>query len=113
MSWESICHIDDIANYTGVAAMIEGRQIAVFRLNDELYAIDNFDPIGKANVLSRGIVCSIKGEACVASPLYKQHFSLATGQCVEEDISVKCYAVRCTEDGSIEIDKSSLELQAA
>lgn len=112
MSWEPICHIDDIPDYAGVAAMVEDRQIAIFKVNGELYAIDNFDPIGKANVLSRGIICSIKGDICVASPLYKQHFSLATGQCIEDDLSVKCYAVRCS-DGRVELDKSSLELQAA
>lgn len=112
MSWETICHIDDIPNNAGVAAMVEGRQIAVFKVNDQLYAIDNYDPIGKANILSRGIVCSIKGDICVASPLYKQHFSLTTGQCVEEEISVKCYAIRGS-DGNVELDKSSLELQAA
>lgn len=43
------------------------------------------DPIGKAYVMSRGIVGDINGEMCVASPLYKQHFSLKSGQCLEDE----------------------------
>lgn len=112
MSWETVCQVTDIPDNSGVAAMVENRQIALFKVDGELYAIDNFDPIGKANVLARGIVGSIKGEVCVASPLYKQHFSLSTGNCIEQEASVKCYPVRCV-DGRVEIDKSSLALQAA
>lgn len=113
MSWEMICSYADIPDNAGAAALVEGHQVAIFKVKGELYAIDNFDPCGKANVLSRGIICSIKDELCVASPLYKQHFSLTTGSCMEdEDISVRCYPVRHV-DGKVELDKSSLELQAA
>jgi len=35
-------------------------------------------------VLSRGIVGDVKGERVVASPLYKQHYSLTTGRCLED-----------------------------
>lgn len=35
--------------------------------------------------MSRGIVGDINGEMCVASPLYKQHFSLKSGQCLEDE----------------------------
>src|SRR5258708_13508282 len=34
--------------------------------------------------MSRGIVGDIGGEVVVASPIYKQHFSLITGRCLEE-----------------------------
>lgn len=112
MSWETICQYDYIPDNTGLAALVDGHQVAIFKVRGKLYAIDNFDPVGKANVLSRGIICSLKRELCVASPLYKQHFSLVTGRCFEEDASVRCYAIRCN-DGIIEIDKSGLQLRAA
>ena len=61
----------------------------------QLHALANRDPIGKANVLSRGIVGDINGELVVASPLYKQHFSLATGTCLEDKrVQLKTYRVR-------------------
>jgi len=44
--------------------------------------------------ISRGIVGDLQEQLVVASPLYKQHFSLKDGTCLEEDISVPVYAVR-------------------
>ena len=83
--WIAVCKLNDIVPNTGVCALAGGRQIAVFRLDDDsVYAIDNHDPFSRANVLSRGIVGDLKGELVVASPVYKQHFSLATGQCLED-----------------------------
>ena len=59
------------------------------------FALNNYDPIGKANVLSRGIIGSLSGEPVVASPLYKEHYSLKTGQCLEdESVAVDVFAVR-------------------
>ncbi|MBC7185107.1 MAG: nitrite reductase (NAD(P)H) small subunit, partial [Marinobacter sp.] len=41
-----------------------------------------------------GITGDLKGEPVVASPLYKQHFSLRTGICLEEDsVRAKTYPV--------------------
>jgi len=54
-------------------------------------------PIGKANVLSRGMVGDINERLVVASPLYKQHFDLQTGECLENDEhSVPVYSVELT-----------------
>ena len=84
--WIPVCRLKDIVPNTGVCALVHGRQVAVFRLEDDrLFALAAFDPFSKANVLSRGIVGDLKGEIVVASPVYKQHFSLRSGQCLEED----------------------------
>jgi nitrite reductase (NADH) small subunit len=89
-----LCPLDAILPDTGVCALVNGRQIAIFRVNDRIYAIDNFDPFSKANVLSRGIVGDLKGELVVASPVYKQHFSLTTGRCAEDpDVRVAVHPV--------------------
>ena len=95
-----VCRLDDIVPYTGVCALVDGRQIAVFRLGDDtLYAIDNYDPFSRANVLSRGIVGDQKGEVVVASPIYKQHFSLTSGQCLEDPaVSISVFRVRLDGD---------------
>lgn len=95
--WQDVCTLDSILPNTGICALIGDQQIAIFRVGetDEVHAIDNFDPIGHANVLSRGIVGDIQGELVVASPLYKQHFSLRSGQCLEEkEVKVKTYTTR-------------------
>ncbi len=86
-SWTAICALDDIVPNTGVAALVNGVQVAVFRvagLTDEVLAIGNFDPNSGASVLSRGLVGSLGDRVVVASPIYKQHFDLHTGECLEE-----------------------------
>jgi nitrite reductase (NADH) small subunit len=99
-TWVAVCRLNDIVPNTGVCALVGGRQVAVFRLDDDrLYAIDNHDPFSHANVLSRGIVGDIKGEVVVASPVYKQHFSLASGQCLEDpQVRVPVFPARLDGD---------------
>ena len=104
MSWETICDISDIPQNSGVCALIGGKQIAIYKFNNALYALDNFDPFSNANVLSRGILGDIKGELCVASPVYKQHFSVNSGICLEdENVSVGVYEVRQSDEGKVEL----------
>lgn len=107
-SWITVCNDSDLIAGTGVCALIEGEQVAIFktRKDDQVYAISNYDPIGKANVLSRGLIGSIGDEIVVASPLYKQHFSLSSGSCLEDaEQSVKTYPIR--------IDAGKVQLQSA
>ena len=93
--WCRICALTDIVPDCGVAALLDGRQIAIFRVRDAVYVIGNHDPASGANVLARGIVGDLNGEPVVASPIYKQHFSLVSGRCLEEpELSVPAYLAR-------------------
>ena len=101
--WVEVCDKNALDSDTGVCALINSKQIAVFYVGklDEVFAIDNYDPIGKANVLSRGIIGTQGERICVASPLYKEHYDLRTGECLEkDDISVTAYAVKI-ENGKV------------
>lgn len=84
-TWITACHIDRLQPERGVAVLLPGgAQAALFRTFDgELYAVDNFDPFSEAAVISRGIVGDRGGEPTVASPVYKQVFSLRTGVCLD------------------------------
>ena len=85
-NWVAICRLNDIVPDTGVCALLGGRHVAVFRVGDaspKIFAIDNVDPNAGASVLSRGLVGSIGKRIVVASPIYKQHFDLASGECIE------------------------------
>lgn len=84
--WQPICQLDEIVPDTGVCALLKGRHVAVFRVGDsspKIFAIDNVDPNAGASVLSRGLVGSLGERIVVASPIYKQHFDLHTGECLE------------------------------
>ncbi len=84
--WVDVCHLDDITPNTGVGALIAGQSVALFRVGSEkrIYALSNKDPFSQANVMARGIIGDLQGERVIASPIYKQHFSLATGRCLED-----------------------------
>lgn len=95
--WDAVCTVDDLVPESGIAVWTEDGPVAVFYLPHRLpalFAISHHDPISGANVLARGITGDLKGELVVASPLYKQHFSLRTGRCLEdESVQVKRYPV--------------------
>jgi nitrite reductase (NADH) small subunit len=102
-TWLDICHIDTIVPNAGRCALVNGEQVALFRINttgnDEIYAVNNHDPFSKANVLARGITGTIADRLVVASPIYKQHFCLKTGECLEDEgITLKTYQVRVEND---------------
>lgn len=108
--WIDICALDDLPPDAGVAALLDlsersSRQIALFRIGegDEVHAVDNLDPCSGANVLGRGILCQIQGEPAVASPIYKQHFRLRDGRCVEDEgVIIAVFPAR-VRDGRVEV----------
>ncbi len=97
--WTPVCSLDDIVPNTGVCALVDGEQVAVFHVAGSapklVYAIGNYDPNADAAVLSRGLVGNLGERIVVASPIYKQHFDLATGECLEAPAnSVHAYATK-------------------
>ncbi len=98
--WQAVCTLEEICVDTGVCAWLEGRQIAVFRtVEGGLHALDNQDPASGSNVLARGIVGDLGGVPVVASPLYKHHYNLITGVCIEDAaLTVRVYPVRVLEN---------------
>ncbi|MGR6832129.1 nitrite reductase small subunit NirD [Aliivibrio wodanis] len=96
-NWITICKINELTPQLGACAKVEDNQVALFycKRSDRLYALSNYDPIGQANVISRGMMGSVEGEPYLSSPLYKHHFHLETGACIEQpDISLTTYPVR-------------------
>lgn len=107
--WTTVCPLELLQPERGVAAIVAGEPVAVFRTHpssssgDRLFALHNVDPFSGASVLSRGIVGDLGGTPVVASPLHKQHFALETGVAVEDPgVAVATYAVRVV-DGTVEV----------
>ena len=50
-NWVAVCRRQDIVPNTGVCALVGGRQVAVFRLDDDsVYALSNHDPFSRAKI---------------------------------------------------------------
>ena len=104
MTWTGVCDYDQLQPECGVAALLGGEQVALFRTFDgALYAIGNQDPFTGAFVLSRGIVGTRGGIPTVASPLHKQVFDLRPGACLDDGSRhVPVFPVR-RRDGRVEV----------
>lgn len=103
--WTPVCDFGSLVPDRGSAALIDGRQVALFRLSgsDEVFAVDHRDPFSGANVMARGLVGSRGDVPTVASPVYKQSFDLRTGMCLDDDSeSLGVWDVRIV-DGMVEV----------
>jgi len=56
-----VCALSDINLDTGVCALVDGKQVAIFRpaASGDLFVIDFYDPIGNAHVIRRGLVSGV------------------------------------------------------
>ena len=116
--WTPLCRLSDLTPERGVAALIQGHQVAVFRLHDgNVHAVDHRDPFSGANVIARGIVGTriVEGleTPTVASPLHKQVFDLTSGISFDDpERSLRVHPVRVV-DGVVEVRLDDVRLSRA
>jgi nitrite reductase (NADH) small subunit len=98
-TYTTVCRLDQIEVEGGVAALVGGVAVAIFRTHDgNVYAMSNYDPCSRASVLARGIVGTRGETPYVASPMHKQAFDLRTGQCLDDAaVRVPTYDVRVAD----------------
>lgn len=109
--WTHVGSRADLVPGAGIGARLGDRQVAIFcipELDQPLYAVDNYCPISGVHIIARGIVGDIESEPVVATPLYKKHFSLLDGRCVEapDGYRLNVYAVRLAGNG-IQVSQGS------
>lgn len=81
--WHRVCAVGDLEPAWGEAALIAGRQVAMFRtVSGEVYAVAHEDPATGAHVMARGIIGSRGARQTLASPLHKEVYDLVTGECL-------------------------------
>lgn len=96
-AWLRVCALTDLVPGSGVAAWVGGQQVALVRACDGLrvYALSNFDPFSRAFVMARGIVGDRAGVPKISSPIFKQSFSLESGECLDDPaVRLRVYPVR-------------------
>ena len=101
--WTTVCELDRVTAERGVAALVDGEQIAIFRIDvatgTELYAVGHIDPRTGAPTMARGLVGSVGDEPTVAAPLLKEKYSLRTGECLSNpEYSLPVFEVRLHND---------------
>ena len=75
--WHRVCAVEDLEPAWGEAALIAGRQVALFRtVSGEVYAVAQEDPATGAYVMARGITGSRGSRPTIASPLHKEVYDL-------------------------------------
>ncbi|MCR1160581.1 MULTISPECIES: nitrite reductase small subunit NirD [Micrococcaceae] len=104
-TWQRVCPVDELELAWGEAALIGGRQIALFRTAPtEVFAVAQQDPATLANVMARGIVGSKGSRPTIASPLHKEVYDLETGECfTNPDLRLDAFRTRLV-DGFIEVE---------
>ena len=66
--WQPVCALGDLEVERGVAALVHGQAVAMFRTSDdEVYVLGNHDPFAHASTIARGIVGVRPGVPFVAS----------------------------------------------
>lgn len=101
--WQAVCDRADLVPNSGVVAWVSNIQVALFYLpgevGEQLYAVQNHDPLAHANVIGRGIIGHLGGALVIASPLYKQHYRLEDGACLEyPEQRLRVWPVRLSGD---------------
>lgn len=101
--WHPVCTLEDLVAHSGVALLIHpagqaSQAVALFwrpGAEPELTALAHRDPVSGVEVLAHGLLCESQGVWSVASPLYKQHYRLSDGVCLEQpEIRVTTWPVK-------------------
>jgi nitrite reductase (NADH) small subunit len=104
VTWQRVCPVDELEVAWGEAALIAGRQVALFRTAPtEVFAVAQQDPATLANVMARGIIGSRGSRPTIASPLHKEVYDLETGECfTNPELTLEAFPTRLV-DGFIEV----------
>ena len=102
--WTTVCELSQLEPLWAEAAMVDGEQLALVRMpNGTVYAVSNQDPATGSFVMCRGIVGSHGDRDTLASPLHKQVYDLATGECFNSaDLTLRTFETR-VESGSVRV----------
>lgn len=103
--WHRVCAVDDLEPAWGEAALLAGRQVALFRTGPrEVFAVAHEDPATGAHVMARGILGSKGTRPTIASPLHKEVYDLETGECfTTPGLRLAAFSTRIS-DGFVEVE---------
>ncbi len=100
VEWVEVARETDIPDNEGRAFTVKGLKIAIFRVDGDLYAIDDTCPHAKTAQLSMGFLDG----AVVECPLHQSCFDVRTGKVLSAPATedVRTYPVR-VEAGAVQL----------
>lgn len=103
-AWYPICRLEDLELCWGEAALIYGRQVALFRVDSAtVFAVSHRDPVSGSQVMARGIVGSRGQRFTITSPLHKEVYFLDSGEPVAgSGTALRSFPTRVI-DGAVEV----------
>jgi len=89
--WHCAGHAGELSEDAPLEFKLEGTEIGIYKVGDEVYALENVCPHAYA-LLTQGFV----DEGTVECPLHEAVFDIKTGQCIKGPggRALKQYAVR-------------------
>ncbi|MAM86678.1 Rieske (2Fe-2S) protein [Marinobacter sp. UBA2678] len=104
MTWTTVCKTDQIEEDIPYSAKLESKEIGIYLLNGEYYALEDVCPHAYA-LLSEGFV----EDGQVECPLHEALFDIKTGKCLRgpAERDIKVLPLRIT-DGEIQLNTAEV-----
>jgi NAD(P)H-dependent nitrite reductase small subunit len=104
MPFTKACSSSDVASETGKCVILNGKRIALFRVDGAVLAIDDTCTHDEAS-LAEGTLIHENGRCVVECPWHGAHFDLRTGAAVSLPAVTPVQAYPAREaDGFVEVD---------
>ncbi len=84
-----VCKVSDLKESIGERYLVNDTDIALFKINGKIFAVNNVCPHKQANIMHEGFV----ENECVVCPLHGWTFELSTGNLIGGSRGLKSYPV--------------------
>ena len=85
-----VCHINDLSESTGKRFIINNTEIALFKVKDEIFALNNICPHQHTALIYDGFI----EDGCVVCPAHGWKFNLKTGKKPSGSSGLDSYEVK-------------------
>jgi len=92
--FEKVCKVTKLIENEGQHFKINDIDIALYKVNGEIYALNNICPHQHANIMHDGFI----EEGCVICPAHGWEFSLEDGKMKEYGAKLDSYEVRIVDE---------------
>jgi nitrite reductase/ring-hydroxylating ferredoxin subunit len=92
--FRKICDISELQNGRGKRFIVDDKEVAVFKIDDELFALYNVCPHQHFNFIYDGII----EKDCVICPIHGWRFELETGKNPDGGKGLERYPVKVIDD---------------